>query len=129
MTDAYQQAMDTILGRTRAAHGYAAWLLQQPVHYDAQRIADIISRWEQTSPGPWITQEGEYDAKNWLVGSFGSDYEGMQQHVTTDGVHASEMVTGGAKEDAQFVAHSWADILYLVRLVQSLRYEEVKRHA
>ena len=115
-----QQAMDIVIDRTRNARSRPARLLAEPSTYDAQRIAEIIARWEQASPGPWII-DGHFKGDNWLIASCGSDENGQSWCVTTDGIHVSEKVTGGAQEDAEFIAHSWADVLYLLRLVQQMQ--------
>ena len=56
---------------------------------------------ENASPAPWLRTE-EFTGQNWLVG-FGQDYNGITQHITTDGLHASDMNGADAKDDAEML--------------------------
>lgn len=50
---------------------------------------------EEASAGPWKTLTGEYSGDDWLIASFGTDFEtNVDVHVTTDKVHASEKGAG-----------------------------------
>jgi len=55
---------------------------------------------------PWKLEVGKYSGNNWMVGSiyFGRSRENDKEywaHITTDGVHASEMGCSDAKTDAE----------------------------
>lgn len=120
----YEQGLNMAVGRTQAALEGLTHLFDGAVTYDAKRIADIMERFTQASPGPYLAVEESKAFDNWpVIFSGGTDNEGRQWVVTTDHVHASEMVSGGAKEDVEFATHAWEDLRYLVKLVQQQQAE------
>lgn len=84
----------------------------------------IEARVKAASPGPWITSNPENAFKNWPIGFFslGRDEEAKPSNwaVTTDRINASRMVSGGAKEDAEFIAHARQDIPALIARIREL---------
>ena len=87
------------------------------------RLDEIKARLGAATPSPWKADTIENVGNNWLIGTVlnaGSDQEGAQWIVTTDGLHASECTSGGAEEDTQFIAHSPDDIKWLIAEVERL---------
>lgn len=124
MTNLHEQASKTVLHRTQLALKGLERIFDGEITYDAQRIAEIMERFTKASPGPYLAVEESKAFDNWpVVFSGGTDFEGRTWAVTTDHVHASEMVSGGAREDVEFAAHAWEDLRYLVRLVQEQQAE------
>lgn len=84
----------------------------------------IEARANAASPGPWITSNPENAFKNWPIGFFslGRDEEAKPSNwaITTDHIHASQMVSGGAKEDAEFISHARQDIPALITSIRRL---------
>lgn len=119
-----EQGMNTALSRTQLAMEALRHLFDESVTYDAKRIADMMDRFTKASPGPYLAVEQSKALDNWpIIFSGGADHFGTVWAVTTDRKHASEMVSGGAKEDVEFAAHAWEDLRYLVRLVQEQQAE------
>ena len=130
MTNAHEQAFNTIVHRTQLALEGLEHIFDGAVTYDARRIAEMMERSTKASPGPYLAVEESKAYDNWpIIFSGGTDAEGIQWVVTTDHVHASEMVSGGAREDVEFAAHAWEDLRYLVRLVQQQQAELWKLRA
>ncbi len=94
-----------------------------PVVYNADRIGDIMERLEAANPGPWEV-ETKGDWSNLLVASCGVGSEG---NVPYDVIVGPDHEGNGtlAKEDAEFIAHSPADVMYLLKLVQQLQAQAV----
>jgi hypothetical protein len=88
-------------------------------------LGPIEARCKAASPGPWITCNPESAFKNWPIGFFslGRDEEAKPSNwaISTDHVRASEMTSGGAKADAEFIAHARQDIPALIAEVRRLR--------
>ncbi len=119
-----KEAMCDVLGRTQRALEGLDRLFDGPVTYDAQRIAEMMERFTNASPGPYLAVRESNAFDNWpVIFSGGADQDGVKWAVTTDRIHASEMVSGGAREDIEFAAHAWADLRYLVKLVQQQQWE------
>lgn len=79
------------------------------------------ARCKAATPGPWKYDAVENVGENWLIGviNTGVDYDWKAQHiVTTDNLHASRCTSGGAIEDAQFIAAARTD---LPRALKALR--------
>lgn len=82
----------------------------------------IEARLRVCSTGPWKACKASEVFDNWPIClSVGSDEDGTEWGVSTDRVHASEMLEGGAAEDAEFIAHARQDIPALIREVRRLR--------
>jgi hypothetical protein len=57
------------------------------------------------TPGPWIVDTIQNVGRNWLIADCGSERADNQHYiVTTDHVHASEIIHGGALNDACLIA-------------------------
>lgn len=93
----------------------------------------IAARIKAASPGPWITCHPENAFKNWPIGFFslGRDEEDSPKNwaITTDSICASQMTSGGAKEDAEFIAAARQDVPALVAYARSLEAKVRKAHA
>ena len=121
-----QAGLALVMERTERALERPGVILGLPVPYDAERIASILKRWEEATPGPWLAEFGKYSGQNWMVAETGAREDGELCYITTDHLHASEMVSGGAEEDAEFMANAWGDVAYLVRLVEGMRLAMLK---
>jgi hypothetical protein len=73
-------------------------------------IAKARALCEAATVPPWKADKKERIGENWMIGSIidtGSAEDGncySNWIVTTDCVHASEMISGDAKADAEFIA-------------------------
>lgn len=69
----------------------------------ALRALERLAEW-----GPWrVETDKERFGLNWLIAGFGYDENGdvsYDVYLTTDGLHASECRSNGAKADADLVA-------------------------
>ena len=121
-----QAGLALVTERTERALERPGIILGLPVPYDAERIASILKRWQEATPGPWLAEYGKYSGENWMLAETGAREDGTTCFITTDHLHTSEMVSGGAEEDAEFMAHAWEDVAYLVRLVEGMRLAMLK---
>lgn len=81
----------------------------------------IRHRVNKASTGPWTIEIGPYTGSNWIIASLGASvHDGLPYHVTTDGVHASEL-SGDARTDAEFIVHARTDIPALLAEINDLR--------
>lgn len=83
-----------------------------------ERLAEIKARCAKASTAPWIWETGPYSGSNWLIGS---SVDGLDYHITTDHVHASEL-NGDAKTDAEFIANARQDIPWLIAMIERLLF-------
>jgi hypothetical protein len=57
------------------------------------------------TPGPWLVDTMQNAGRNWLIADCGVERKDNQHYiVTTDHVHASEIIHGGALNDARLMA-------------------------
>lgn len=72
---------------------------------------------EQLTTGPWKVEKvppgGKLSGDNWLVASFGEDYQGNKWYITTDHVHASEYIGEPGVDVAAIV--EWRNKLWPTR--------------
>ncbi len=119
-----QQAFTELLGRTSAASNRQNALVDGVTTYDIERIADIAARLKEASPFPWKVASKQTFQGNWPIMAVGNDSrDGKDYYITTDHIHGSEMVSGGARPDAEFIAHAPQDVQYLIRLVNAQQQE------
>ncbi len=95
-----------------------------------ERLAEIRARVEAACPAPWRVNTKDRAGEDWPIGfvlhgilDVGQDTDGTNWIVTTDGIRASQMVSGGAEEDATFIAHARTDIPDLLAEIGRLRIE------
>lgn len=94
-----------------------------------QALARKLNEWEALARGattpPWKASPGEDIGKDWLIGSLGaSGSDGHDWLVTTDGVHASELL-GDAKTDAEFIAEARTAMPILLRITRAFVAEKL----
>lgn len=82
----------------------------------------IEARTKAASTGPWTVEAGDYSGQDWLIAFLGVSLDGTSYAVTTDRVHASELV-GDACSDALFIACAREDVPALLAEVWWLRAE------
>lgn len=84
-------------------------------------IETIKARLNAATRGPWKSCQASECFENWPVcPSLGTDDDGANWAVSTDGIHASEMDRGDAKTDAEFIAHARQDIPDLLAYIAEL---------
>lgn len=91
------------------------------------RLPEILARLAAATPGPWRSNAKGKVGEDWLIGFIvdcgEGEWDGKYSDwiVTTDCLRASQCVSGGAKEDAEFIAHAPTDIAWLAGEVERLR--------
>jgi len=84
----------------------------------------IEARANAATPGPWLNADKKDIGKDWLIGSVidcGTTLELSDRIVTTDRLSGLNVTSGGAHEDAEFIAHARTDIPALIAEIRALR--------
>jgi len=94
-----------------------------------EALARKLDEWEALSRSattpPWKPTPGEDIGKDWLIGSLGnSGVDGHDWLITTDGVHASELL-GDARTDAHFIAEARTAMPILLRITRAFVAEKL----
>ena len=123
-----ETAVSTVLGRTEAALlSQTEWSLGEEPVYSAEIIEQLMALTEEATPAPWKAVTHDRMNENWplLWDAGNADDEGgyTPWGISTDRIHASELVSGNARTDARFVAAARNYMKYLIRLVQAQRLE------
>lgn len=87
-----------------------------------KELSTIKARADAASPRPW--RVGRDMSSDWLIGSFLTGADGKHDwYVLTRDIRCSEMITGGAEHDAEFIAHARSDVPALLAEVERLQRE------
>ena len=70
-------------------------------------MTDTLKRLlDNATPRPWKAANEEQSGENWhVMFHAGQTDDGKKWHVSTDGIRASQMLTGDAKSDCELVAY------------------------
>lgn len=82
---------------------------------------------DEATPGPYKHDTMENVGENWLLGCVfdaGAAIDDTKHIVTTDNLRASECISGGAKEDAAFIAANSPEVIAaLIDAIDALSLE------
>ncbi len=84
---------------------------------DAETLDKLEALHKAANRGPWKHERGKHTGDDWLIASFGEDFDNISHQVTTHGTHASEC-NGEAGDDAALVAAMRTALPELLRLAR-----------